>query len=116
MADQAFRMHMEDWIRFAWWVKQGAQRTDCFGEYVREAARTQIPNGHTRADRPSGALFAGYGYLTWTDNEIAKDTFWAAGYGGQRIGWRYDDNHMVVAFSNVEDWMPELYGLLRDWK
>jgi CubicO group peptidase (beta-lactamase class C family) len=116
LADSGVRLLMEDWIRFAWWVKQASQQSDCFGNYVREASRTQISNGHSRTDRTSGSLFAGYGYLTWTDNEIAPKTFWAAGYGGQRIGWSYDSNRMVVAFSNLEDWTAELYGLFRDWK
>jgi hypothetical protein len=58
----------------------------------------------------------GYGYLTWTDSVDAPNTAWAWGYGGQRIGWSHDNNRMLIAFSNREDWMPDLATLLRDWK
>ena len=59
----------------------GQLGASCFGNYVREVvSRTQIPNGYSRADCTSESLFAGYGYLTWTDNEIAPKTFWASGY------------------------------------
>jgi CubicO group peptidase (beta-lactamase class C family) len=102
------QLRMEDWIRFAWWVQQASQRTDCFGNFVREASHKQINTGKKN--------LAGYGYLTWTDVTFAPNTFWAAGWGGQRIGWSYEGNRMVVAFSNVEDWWTELNALFRDWR
>ena len=76
---------------------------------------TRIANSGTPATRKSGKLFGGYGYLIWTDNEIAPNTTWASGWGGQRIGWSMGNDRMVIAFSNTEAWMPELYELARDW-
>jgi hypothetical protein len=47
----------------------------------------------------------------------APNTAWASGWGGQRIGWNTDpsNNRMVVTFSNVESWMPEVYEVAKDW-
>jgi len=100
MADSNVRLRMEDWIRFAWWVKQAYRANGCFGDYVREASRTQIANGTSRKTRKTGAYFAGYGYLVWTGNEIAPNSFWASGFGGQRIGWNYDSDRMLITFSD----------------
>jgi CubicO group peptidase (beta-lactamase class C family) len=111
------RLRVEDWIRFGLWVKRSSKEPGCFGDYVRAALRMQIKNGNGPADRKFGKLFAGYGYLTWTDNSIAPYTAWASGWGGQRIGWSTEANNqrMVVVFSNTENWMPEIYEVMRDW-
>ena len=115
LADQGLRLRVEDWARLAWWVKQSSGRDDCFGGYLREASRTQIANGTNRASRRTAPAFAGYGYLIWTDNETAPDTYWAVGAGGQRIAWSRRNDRMLIAFSNVEDWMADLQALFRDW-
>lgn len=111
LADQGIWLSMEDWVRFAIWVKQASVQKDCLGDYIREASRTQI-----WTDRKGGSYLSGYGYLIWTANVMARDTFWAAGKGGQRIGWTNNSNRMIVVFSNREDWMTDLYGLFVDWK
>jgi len=107
-ADGGLRLRMEDWARLAWWVKQSSGQPDCFGGYLRDASRTQIA-------RKPARVFAGYGFLIWTDNTTAPDTYWALGYGGQRIAWSHRNDRMLIAFSNVEDWMADLYALFRDW-
>ena len=68
-----------------------------------------------RASRRTAPAFAGYGYLIWTDNETAPDTYWAVGIGGRRIAWSRRNDRMLIAFSNVEDWMADLQALFRDW-
>lgn len=108
MAYAGVQLRMEDWIRFAIWIQQASHRSDCFGNFVREASHRQIYTGKRS--------LAGYGYLTWTDVTFAPNTFWASGWGGQRIGWSYEGNRTVVAFSNLEDWWMELNALFRDWK
>ena len=35
--------------------------------------------------------------------------------GGQRIGWNYGNDRMVVVFSSREAWMPEVYEFAKDW-
>ncbi len=106
------RLTMEDWIRFAVWVKASSLKNDCFGDYVREATRTQISN----SSRSSGAAFAGYGYLIWTENQHStRDSFWANGYGGQRIGWNRSNNRMMVVFSTEQSHVVDLYRLYADW-
>jgi len=114
-AGGGIRLRMEDWIRFAQWIKRSAKAPGCFGDYVRAATSTQIDNPGTPATRKMGKLFRGYGYLTWTGNTIAPDTAWAGGWGGQRISWHKDSDRMVVVFSNIENWMPDLYEFARDW-
>jgi CubicO group peptidase (beta-lactamase class C family) len=115
LADSGLRMRLEDWMRFALWVKRSSQTAGCFGDYVRTAMSKQISNGYSSTTRKVGKLFAGYGYLIWTDNEMVPHSDWAVGWGGQRIGWDKESDRMVVVFSNVEDWMPELYDLAKDW-
>lgn len=105
------RMTLEDWLRFAYWIQQSAKRPDCFGDYLRQATTTQIRNSEKRF----GRLFNGYGYFFWTENAYARNSYWASGYGGQRIGWSEKNNRIVIAFSNAEDWMAELYGLAAEW-
>lgn len=105
------RMTMNDWIRFALWVKNNEAKQDCFGAYVREASKTQIKN----ISKISGRYFEGYGYLTWTENRLLKDSYWAVGHGGQRIGWNHSNKRMLLAFSNVENYMDKLYALYAEW-
>jgi hypothetical protein len=105
------RLTMEDWIRYAAWARENANTKGCFGDYLRASAVTQVKN----ISKKSGQLFGAYGYLTWTENQYAPGTYWAVGHGGQRIGWSQSNNRMIVVFSNIEDWMPELYGLFDSW-
>jgi CubicO group peptidase (beta-lactamase class C family) len=111
-------LRLEDWIRFALWVKRSSREAGCFGDFVRAAMRTQITNPGTPASRKFGASFNGYGYFMWADNATAPESVWALGYGGQRIGWSNatNNNRMIVVFSNVESWMPDVYTLGRDWQ
>ncbi len=110
-ADGNYRMVMDDWIRFAMWVKESEAAQGCFGDYVREATRTQIKNTRKNA----GKLFNGYGYLVWTETVYAPETYWAVGYGGQRIGWSSTNQKILIVFSNSESWASEIYQLLKDW-
>jgi CubicO group peptidase (beta-lactamase class C family) len=115
LADSGLRMRLEDWMRFAIWVKRSSKEQGCFGDFVRAATSKQINNGSSPSTRKLGKLFGGYGYFVWTDNEIAQNTAWASGWGGQRISWHHDSDRMVVTFANVESWMPELYELANEW-
>ena len=110
-ADGNIRMKLEDWGRFTLWLKTAETGTGCFSDYVRQAAKTQIKNSLKR----EGKAFDGYGYLIWTENDQQKDSYWAVGYGGQRLAWNHKNRRMLVAFSNVEDYMADLYALYRDW-
>jgi CubicO group peptidase (beta-lactamase class C family) len=115
LADSGLRMRLEDWMRFALWVKRSSKESGCFGDYVRAAMSKQIANGSSPSTRKIGKLFAGYGYLTWTDNEMVPHSVWALGWGGQRIGWDKNSDRMVIVFSNMEDWMTEVYEVAKDW-
>jgi CubicO group peptidase (beta-lactamase class C family) len=110
-AEGNVRLTLDDWVRFAVWVKDNEQAHGCFGDFVRAATRTQIPNRW----KEFGKLFDGYGYLTWTENLRQPDSYWAVGHGGQRIGWNHRNRRMIVAFSNLESYMDELYLLYRSW-
>ena len=109
-SDGNHRLTMKDWIRFAVWVKENQMATGCFGDFVRAASITQISN-----NTQVGKSFGGYGYLIWTDNNRLRDSYWASGHGGQRIGWNHKNNRILIAFSNVENYMDDLYWLYKDW-
>jgi CubicO group peptidase (beta-lactamase class C family) len=109
------RMRLDDWMRFALWVQRVSKAQGCLSDYVRAAMTTQIHNPGTPSNRKFGALFDGYGYLMWTDNRIAPGAAFASGWGGQRISWDKRSDRMVIVFSNIESWMPDLYALVRDW-
>jgi CubicO group peptidase (beta-lactamase class C family) len=111
VADGNVRMYLEDWIRFAIWVKNHETGSGCFSDYVRKASSMQITN----PPRRGGVHFASYGYLIWTDNFKRQDSYWAAGHGGQRIGWNRANHRILIAFSNAESYMSELYSLYADW-
>ena len=114
-ADFSSRMNIDDWIRFAIWIEASRTATGCFGDFVRDATKTQISNKGSRDSRRTGKLFGGYGYLVWTDNELAPDSYWLSGVGGQRIGVSTHNGRMVVAFGNSDNWMTDLYEFARDW-
>lgn len=114
-ADSGLHVTLDDWIRFGRWVKQSSKEPGCFGDYVRAAISKQIRNPGDVKSRKFGGQFDGYGYFVWTDNLIARETVWFVGYGGQRIGIDLKSDRMIVVFSNVENWMPEIYELGRDW-
>ena len=75
----------------------------------------QIDNPGVPSQRKFGALFDGYGYFFWVRNRIAPNTTFASGLGGQRISWREGSTHMTLFFSHEEDWMPQLYEIVRAW-
>ena len=110
-AEGNVRLVLDDWIRFAAWVKDNEEAQGCFGDFVRAASRTQIAN----SSKAFGKLFDGYGYLIWTENVRARDSYWARGHGGQCIGWNHKNRRILVAFSNNESYMDDLSMLYRDW-
>ena len=111
IADGNVRMTLEDWGRFAVWLKQSESGDSCFSNYVKQASITQIPN----SIKKEGKAFSGYGYLIWTENNRQKNSYWAVGYGGQRIAWNHQNQKILIAFSNLENYMDDLYLLYRDW-
>lgn len=106
------RLRMDDWIRFADWVKRSSTEPGCFGDFVRSAFLTQIPT-----ERRTNKHFAGYGYFVWTENDFAPNTVWAVGYGGQLMGWSTDpaNRRMVIVFSSTETWSEDVFEVARDW-
>jgi CubicO group peptidase (beta-lactamase class C family) len=114
-ADNGLRLRLEDWVRFAIWIKTATYQKGCFGDFVRSAFETQIQNNNRPADRRFGYSFGGYGYFLWTENVISKKSVYAAGYGGQRIAWNLKNDRIVIAFSNLENWMDSIYEVARDW-
>jgi CubicO group peptidase (beta-lactamase class C family) len=106
------RMALIDWIRFAMYVDQQRRGDTCFARFIRDLGTTQI--------RAPGVMnsIGGYGYLTWTDNALAPNSFWAAGYGGQRIAWSTDptNQRVFVLFSNSADrHVDQIYPIARAW-
>lgn len=111
LSDSPLTMTLEDWLRVSVWMREKMDGEDCFAKFLEDATTTRIAN-HTKK---FGSAFDGYGYFIWTDNSRQRDSFWAMGYGGQRIGWNRHNRRIIVAFSNVENYMDELYLLYREW-
>lgn len=109
--DGTVRMTLEDWIRLAVWVKQSEGAQGCFGDFVRAATQTQI----TDRAKTQRIGYLGYGYLTWAGTLPNPASYWAAGYGGQRIAWNRSNARTLVAFSNVENYMDDVIRLYADW-
>jgi CubicO group peptidase (beta-lactamase class C family) len=110
-ADGNVRLYFDDWIRLAIWVRDTMTGPSCLSRYIRQASKTQIHN----EQKTIGPAFEGYGYLIWTENHRAPDSFWALGYGGQRIAWNHRNHRILIAFSNVENYMDDLYKLYAEW-
>lgn len=114
-AEGNVRLTLLDWIRFAIWVQASRGRPDCFGNFLRSMGSTQV-----RIPLIDGinGYFGGYGFLTWTDNRLAPRTSWAAGYGGQRIGWSSDpaNRRIFLTFGNSADKdMNAIYPVADRW-
>lgn len=110
-SDGSVRLRVEDWVRVAVWVRESMDKDDCFGKFLQAASTTQIKN----VSKKIGSSFDGYGYFIWTENAYAKDSFWASGHGGQRIGWNQKNKRILVAFSNHETYMLDLYAIYNEW-
>lgn len=114
-ANGSVRLALIDWVRLAVHVQARRGEDSCYGRYLRDLSSTQIA-----APMQPGVngYFRGYGYFTWTENRLAPDTFWAVGYGGQRIGWSTDpaNTRIFMMFGNAADrHMHEVYPLAREW-
>lgn len=107
------RAKLNDWIRFAIWVQKSSKETGCFGDYVRASITPKINNNAN--PRRFGATFNTYGYYIWLNNTYAANSYWAVGFGGQRIGWSTNNNRILIVFSNLENWAVDSYLLFNDW-
>ncbi|TWO72979.1 serine hydrolase [Caenimonas sedimenti] len=110
-ADGTVRMTFDDWVRFAVWVKESHTAPGCFGDYVRELSKVQV----TDRAKTGRIGFLGYGYLTWIGTLPTPNSFWAVGYGGQRIAWNPSNGRILIVFSNVENYMDEVAKLYGEW-
>jgi CubicO group peptidase (beta-lactamase class C family) len=111
-ANDGMRLALIDWIRLAIYVDKERKQDSCFGRFIRDMGSTQI--------RAPGLVnhMSGYGYFTFTENAMAPQSFWAAGYGGQRIGWSTEAGNarIFMMFSNSADrHMDLVYPIARDW-
>ena len=96
---------------FAVWVKESHTAPGCFGDYVRELSKVQV----TDRAKTGRIGFLGYGYLTWIGTLPTPNSFWAVGYGGQRIAWNPSNGRILLVFSNVENYMDEVAKLYGEW-
>jgi len=111
-ADGVLRLTLEDWIRVALWVQEQRKRTDCFGNFLMSATQHQVGN-RTGSNFPQA--FKSYGYYFGLDNANAKESFWAVGFGGQRIGWSTRNDKIMLSFSNSDAKVADLERLFNQW-
>ncbi len=120
MANVGFQATLLDWGRLAIWVLEEVRKPGCFGDYLREATKTQIINA--RLGSGSGRTFDGYGYQWWTDNKHAPG-FWGKGYAGQELAINPKTGKILVKFSYISDCdspgtckpKPGIYTIFRKW-
>lgn len=93
-SDGNTRMTLRDWARLAVFVQESRRAEGCYGDFVRQATRTQI-----RTDHRFARSYDGYGYFIWTDNRDLPGTFAALGYGGQAIIWSAVNSKYLIVFS-----------------
>ena len=110
-ADGVVRMSMMDWTRVAIWIGQQLEKQDCLGDYLRQATLGKIQN----QSRAFPKNYKKYGYFFGTDHSAVPDSFWAVGFGGQRIGWSKKNGRIVVAFANSDRYLDQLYPIFDRW-
>lgn len=115
LATGGVRMSLADWVRFAAYVRNQRGGKGCFADYLQAMSRSQI-----RISKIPGVngYFNGYGFLTWTENDAAPNTFWAVGHFGQRIGWSNNPANrrvfLTFGFESDAD-MAAIYSLAHRW-
>lgn len=110
-ASGALQMTLNDWARFAVWVRESYDEETCLGKFLREAAKPQIA---TRGPNGPFNLFSHYGFFTWVEHRLVPNSFYAHGVGGQIVAWNKRNKRILVAFSNDAP-ANDLGNLYRDW-
>lgn len=108
-SDGNTRMTINDWARFAVFVQESRKQPGCFGDFVRDATKTQI-----KSNRRFARMYDGYGYFIWTDNNDIPNSYSALGYGGQAIIWSTVNDKFFVVFSNNEN-PGDLHKMAKAW-
>lgn len=108
-SDGNTRMTIRDWARLAVLIQESRKATGCYGDFIREATRTQISS-----DRRFARMYGGYGYFTWTDNRDLPNSYSALGYGGQAIVWSTSSDKFFIVFSNSTT-ASEIHRMARLW-
>ena len=110
-ASGAVQMTLQDWARFAVWIRDAYDENSCLGNYLKDAAKPKIS-----ARGPNGpfAQFKNYGYFTWVDHQMGPDSFYALGVGGQIVAWNKRNKRTMVVFSN-ESPANELAAIYKEW-
>lgn len=111
-ADSVLRMKLDDWIRLTIWINEQLHSESCIGSYLKEATSTQVAN---RIGSKFPQNFKSYGYFFGIENVLVKNSFWAVGLGGQRIGWSKNSNKMIISFSNSDENINQIEQLFTDW-
>ncbi|MEY3669933.1 MAG: hypothetical protein RL258_1328 [Pseudomonadota bacterium] len=111
-ADGVLRMLLQDWMRVALWIRGKYQSNDCLGGFLREATTKRVDN-RPRSNYPQA--FKGYGYYFGVDSDWSRDTFWAVGFGGQRIGWSRSSTKILVTFGNSDEHSEALERIYERW-
>lgn len=115
LATGGVRLSLDDWIRLGLYIRDQRDAAGCEGQFVRDLSTSQ-----TRISKIPGVngFFSGYGFLTWTDNDLVPQSAWAVGHHGQRIGWstQRGNPRLFLTFGDGSDAdMARLYPLARRW-
>ena len=108
IAFAGFNATLRDWGRLGLYVMDMTRGWggDCMKKFVMDMNSKQIKNNWRRG-RP-GQSFSHLGYQTWV---MQNGSAWWVGYGGQRVGFNFDEEKVIVIHSHVENYMVEAYGV-----
>lgn len=115
LATGGVRLSLSDWIRLAVYIQEQRDQASCFGQFIRDLSRTQITIPKIQG---VNGYFTGYGFLTWTANDMVRSTAWAVGAYGQRIGWSTKERNTRVFLTFGDGSDPEMnkvYPLADRW-
>lgn len=115
LATGGVRLSLSDWMRLAVFIQEQRDEATCFGQFIRDLSHTQITIPKIQG---VNGFFTGYGFLTWTDNDLVRSTAWAAGAYGQRIAWskKAKNTRLFLTFGDGTDPdMNRIYPLADRW-
>ncbi len=113
MSMAGFSATTRDWARLAmYFIQQMKVGSPCMQGFMRQATTHQIQNVSKRV----GEQYAYYGFFTWILNKGPRDSYWWAGYGGQRVGVDPVKERIIVVTSSRESYMGTISKVFNAWQ
>jgi CubicO group peptidase (beta-lactamase class C family) len=93
-------------------IQQMKVGSPCMQGFMKQATTHQIQNVSMRV----GEQYAYHGFFTWILNKGPRDSYWWAGYGGQRVGVDPVKERIIVVTSSRESYMGTISKVFNAWQ